>query len=361
MSGPPLVSVVMPVFNGERFVAEAVASLQRQSLRDFELLVVDDGSTDAGVDIVERRALSDPRLVVIRPGRVGLVAALNLGLERATAPLLARMDADDVAHPRRLERQVAFLARNPDVGLVGTAYRVIGPDGRRGRVLRLPPSDPGVRWLGLLASPFAHPTVMLRRRLLLEHGLRYDAAMSGAEDFDLWQRALTVTKGRNLPRVLLSYRVHAASVSREHRARQLAASDAVALRELARLGVGARLDGATVRDLRALFVGGGEAVAGGPARVAALASAYLDLFDSFAATLRSAEARTLGHQVAARLIVRLLRTAGVGAVRPLWRRLSTLGGGRSVAFLAVLARESLRLGFDRSWRREAAPGGGGDR
>ena len=112
----PAVSVLMPVFNAERYVGEAIESILCQSFADFEVVVIDDGSTDDSPNILAGLAARDSRLRVLRQGNSGVVAALNRGLKDCRAPLVARMDADDVAHPERLEQQLAFMKANPEIG-----------------------------------------------------------------------------------------------------------------------------------------------------------------------------------------------------------------------------------------------------
>jgi hypothetical protein len=204
------VSVLMPVFNGEAFVREAIASILGQTWTDFEFLIVDDGSTDATPRIVA--SFRDPRIrVITSPAREGIARALNRALAAATAPLVARQDADDVSHPTRIEKQIAFLDANPSVALVGTQVRVIGG---RGRFLQPPGwrralTHEGIRFQSLFDNPFIHGSVVFRRDAV---GL-YDATFTAAEDFDMWSREAARHTVRNLPEALLDFRVHAASMA----------------------------------------------------------------------------------------------------------------------------------------------------
>jgi glycosyltransferase involved in cell wall biosynthesis len=124
------VSVVMSVFNGERFLREAVDSILGQTYRDLELIVIDDGSADGSGEILAQRRQADARLRVFPQANMGLTRSLNRGVELSTGEYVARMDADDLSEPRRFERQVAFMDAHPDVGLLGTAYREIDGEGR---------------------------------------------------------------------------------------------------------------------------------------------------------------------------------------------------------------------------------------
>jgi hypothetical protein len=139
------------------------------------------------------------------------------------------MDQDDVALPTRLAKQVAFLSDRPDVAILGTAYWLIDQKGRHVDLKRFPTSDLHIRWTNLLAPAFAHPTVMLRRDLLLENGLWYDSAFPDVEDYDLWRRVLRHSRGANLGEALLDYRCHPGSMSSLRRATQLQSSDLLAL------------------------------------------------------------------------------------------------------------------------------------
>ena len=160
MDAAPSVTVLMPVYNGAAFLSEALESMFCQSLQDFELLVIDDGSTDATATILA--ACSDSRLRVVRNQlNLGLVATLNKGLDIARGELVARMDADDVALPARLESQMQFLSRHPEIGICGTWFRELR-DGKA-TLVRPPCTHDDLSAHLFFYSPFAHPSVMLRK------------------------------------------------------------------------------------------------------------------------------------------------------------------------------------------------------
>lgn len=206
----PLITVLMPVHNGAAYLAEAICSMQRQTVGDFELLIVDDASTDHSLDII--RQITDPRIRLIESReRLKLSGALNLGLDQARGRFVARMDADDISLPHRLERQARFLDQHPDIGFCGSWIRLFGAGPHH--VLRRPTTPALIHAFTLFDSPFAHPTVMLRRESFERHQLRFDGTYFPTEDFELWARALKCFPAANLPEVLLRYRVHGKSLT----------------------------------------------------------------------------------------------------------------------------------------------------
>src|SRR5439155_23933653 len=207
-------SVLLAAHNEARYVRLAVESVLRQTLRDLELIVIDDASSDETLGTLA--AISDPRVVVLgNDERLGLAASLNRGLERASGRYVARLDADDVALPRRLERQVA--AMRPGLAVLGSSVLELDVRGRPGRLHPMPPGTAAVPWHLLFSSPFFHPSVLLDRELLVAHGLRYDPAYLESEDYDLWARTLAVADGDNVAEPLLLYRRHSGQASERRR------------------------------------------------------------------------------------------------------------------------------------------------
>jgi hypothetical protein len=220
--GEPAISVAMSVYNGERFLDEAIESVLGQSMRDFELLILDDGSTDGSRRIIEAHAARDSRIrPIIRENR-GLIASLNQLIEEARAPLIARMDADDICKPERFARQFAFLEAHPDHGVVGCWAEDIDEDGEPYPV---PEHDHPLDHEAFLeaieqSEPLlCHPAVMFRRDIVRAAG-GYHAAFRHCEDLDLWLRLASSTRIANLPERLIRYRHYASQVSYRHAVEQ---------------------------------------------------------------------------------------------------------------------------------------------
>lgn len=206
----PRVSVLLSVHNGEPYLAEALASLREQTLGDYELVAVDDASTDGSRNMLKGFAGGTVR-VIVNPVRLGLTKSLNVGLAACGGEFIARMDADDTIAADRLERQVAFLDANPEVGVVGS-WMVCEENGVL-REWKAPLDHEGIVCELPFRSPLAHPTAMLRHAVIREHGIGYDESYTCSQDYDLWRRLSTVTRLANLDAFLLRYRVHGKSVS----------------------------------------------------------------------------------------------------------------------------------------------------
>ncbi|MBL7897866.1 MAG: glycosyltransferase, partial [Crocinitomicaceae bacterium] len=157
-----LISVVLPVYNGEKFLAESIDSVLNQTYKEFELIIVIDGSKDQSLEIA--RSYNDPRIRIhLNPINLGLVGALNVGLEQCTGEFIARMDQDDISVTSRFEKQINYLNLNPNVGVLGTAYRIFG---REEKDMILPQSNDQIKLLSFFKNPFCHPSVMFRRSVL---------------------------------------------------------------------------------------------------------------------------------------------------------------------------------------------------
>ena len=206
----PAVSVVMPVFNAAGHLAEALESISKQTFQNYEFIIVDDGSVDATPKILKRYASADPRVRVVTQENRGVVEALNLGCRMARGKYIARMDADDISLPERLQKQLEFLEQHPEVGAAGTWYSLIHKGGGDSQ----PPALEGsIRWTMCFHNCVCHPSAMMRRELL--ESLGFYRAVAHCEDYDLWLRALKVTSIRNIPECLFRYRISDRSVSKK--------------------------------------------------------------------------------------------------------------------------------------------------
>lgn len=215
----PAISVVLPCYNAAETLDEALASLTAQTFADFEIVAVDDGSTDATPAILARWAEAEPRLRLIALRHQGIVGALRAGMEVAQAPLVARMDADDRSHPERLERQLAFLECHPDIAVVSCLVAGFPAEHvREGfRVyidwLNSLVSDEEIRREMFVESPLAHPSVLARRAWIERVGGYQDRGWP--EDYDLWLRLyLAGAHFAKVPQVLLDWREHPVRLTR---------------------------------------------------------------------------------------------------------------------------------------------------
>ena len=208
----PLVTVLMSVFNGETYLKKAIDSILKQSYSDFEFLIINDGSSDKTAEILEHEAKRDSRIKVIDQDNQGLVASLNYGLKKASGQLIARIDADDIAYPHRLEKQVTYMAEHPDLLALGSAITLIDDQGRTLKQINYPTGTQEVRSAMMLGSKLAHPAVIMRREQVLQIGA-YREACRHAEDYDLWLRLLELGEIDNLNVPLLYYRQHDEKIS----------------------------------------------------------------------------------------------------------------------------------------------------
>ena len=222
--GQPQVSVVIPVWNGERYLREAIESVLAQNLEKLELVVIDDGSTD-GTSAILEEYVNNGRIRVHRQTNQGLVAALNAGLRIAQSKYVARLDADDICMPGRLAAQLRFLECHPEVLAVGGAIEMIDEHGhskgRRGYPVGQVAATSGM----LKGCTLAHPAVMMRKEAVQAVG-GYRTVFKHAEDYDLWLRLIEHGPVDNLAEVMIKYRVHPESVTHKYGTSQSLAAGA---------------------------------------------------------------------------------------------------------------------------------------
>jgi glycosyltransferase involved in cell wall biosynthesis len=220
MPSPPTISVLMSVYNGERYLAAALDSILAQTFRDFELILIDDGSKDASPGIVQDYAKRDSRIKLTVRENKGLTVTLNEAFAQSRGRFLARMDGDDVALPERFARQVELLDANPDVVLTGGYFQLIDGAGRLLTTLRPPTNDADIQAKLLQGhNAICHPCAMIRRNAMEKVG-GYDTRFKTSQDLDLWLRLGEVGKLANVPHPLLQFRLHESSVSETKREQQ---------------------------------------------------------------------------------------------------------------------------------------------
>ena len=208
----PKVSVVMPAYNAEKYIGEAIDSILNQTFTDFEFIIIDDGSSDRTADIV--KSYTDPRIrLLVNERNSGIVVSLNRGLQNATGKYIARMDSDDFSRSDRIKKQVDFLDNHPEVIALGTSFSTFG-EGIKSRQVKCE-ADARKAKVELIFSPcMAHPTAMIRKNILDNYGIKYNEAYVGTEDYALWWELAKYGDIKYLIEDLFKYRIHKSQVSR---------------------------------------------------------------------------------------------------------------------------------------------------
>ncbi len=205
----PKVSVILPVYNSEKYIREAVQSILNQTFTDFELLIFNDASTDNTLNIL--REFKDSRIQIINNEvNLRVVKTLNKGLDLAKGEFIARMDADDIAHAERFSKQLNYFKNHPQVDFCGTWVQNFGAEDL---IMRAAYTHDNIKARLLFLNPVFHPSVMFKRDSFKKYNLRFDESFTNAEDYGLWADAIDVIKFANVPEVLLKYRIHAENVS----------------------------------------------------------------------------------------------------------------------------------------------------
>jgi glycosyltransferase involved in cell wall biosynthesis len=206
----PKVTVLMPVYNGEKYIGKAIDSILCQTFSNFEFLIINDGSTDQSANIVN--SYNDSRIILIHNERnIRLISTLNKGLKIARGQYIARMDCDDISLPERLMRQYDFMEKNLDVGIVGSWMQIVDENEIPIRLVRYTAPPEQIPSILLFDNYFSHPSVFIRRSCLPSEG--YRLFFDYAEDYDLWVRVAENSKLCNLQQVLIKYREHSSNTS----------------------------------------------------------------------------------------------------------------------------------------------------
>lgn len=228
MTQSPIISVILPVYNCEKFVSEAVQSVLNQTFTDFELLIIDDCSTDATVSIIQ--SFSDDRInLICKEKNSGYTDSLNYAISIAKGKYIARMDGDDVCLPTRFQKQIEAMNANEEVILCGTAIQIIDSD----KILKHPINHDDIKVKLCFSNAFFHPTVMFRKDVFAN--LHYNKEFEPAEDYDLWTQLVFKGKVMNIDEVLLKYRVHQNQISNYKNEIQINAMTIAQLRMFQRL------------------------------------------------------------------------------------------------------------------------------
>ena len=209
----PLVSVILPVYNAEKYLNDSIKSIINQTYKNFELIIIEDGSTDKSLEIINK--FKDNRIKIIsHKSNTGLIYSLNEGIKISNGELIARMDADDISLETRFEKQVDFLNLNKDIGICSTWYRVIS----NSKMVKREETNPlKVKCKLLFGCPIAHPAVMMKKEILSNEKIVYSHEFLHAEDYELWIRLSHITHISNYPEVLLLYRFSPEQVSQKHK------------------------------------------------------------------------------------------------------------------------------------------------
>ncbi len=197
----PLISIIMSVYNGEKYVLKTIQSVLRQEYKNFEFIIIDDCSTDSSLQILNQ--VIDSRVIIIHnETNLKLAASLNIGLQMARGEYIARIDADDICTKKRFIKQIEFLERHKDISILGGNYWAFG--GSRGRS-HYPQEHEWIETGLLFENTMCHPTVIFRKNMIEQ---RYDETFAASQDYDLWTRLIGTNRFHNLPDIVLLYRVH---------------------------------------------------------------------------------------------------------------------------------------------------------
>lgn len=231
------VSVIMSVYNGEKYLVDAIDSILNQTFTDLEFIIVNDGSTDRSSEILSQKAFEDARILVLdNESNLGLTKSLNRALDKSVGKFIARQDADDVSDSSRLKRQLSVLSDNPEIGLVGTSVQIIDENGLVGRIYPALVHDTDIRWQMLFRNVFKHSSIVVRSEIINSHGIRYNEQLVYAQDYELWSRVLLYCKATNIDEPLVKYRVHGKQISTIFIQKQQKLADEIGAATLGRLG-----------------------------------------------------------------------------------------------------------------------------
>ena len=209
----PLVTVILPVYNCEKYLSQSIESIINQTYHNIEIIIINDGSSDCSIDIINKFKNIDNRIIIVSRENKGLIYSLNQGISIARGKYICRMDSDDIAMPDRVFKQVNFMELNPHIGVCGSWAELFG-ENVSNRILKHPPSNERMKPELLFSVCFIHPSTIIRKSIMIDNGILYDSNFRSVEDYHLWVVLSDLTEYHNLPEVLLKYRYVAESVSR---------------------------------------------------------------------------------------------------------------------------------------------------
>lgn len=233
----------MAVYNGEHYLQTAINSVLNQTYQDYEFIIINDGSTDASIEIINSN--DDPRIKLIHnETNLGLIGSLNKGIEKARGKYIARTDCDDLLEPDRLSKQVKVLEQNEDIVLLGSWMQLIDEHGQDLHIWHYPATDTEIRWASLFNTAIGHPSSMFRTDAARQ-SYGYSKDYIYAEDYDLWSRLSEVGQLANIPEALQKYRIHGGSVSTRNDVRQSETRLSISKRSIKSI-IGNRLDDSVI-------------------------------------------------------------------------------------------------------------------
>ncbi len=213
MEEQPLITVLMPTYKGAAYLRKTIDSILKQTFKNFELLIINDCSPDNTDEIIS--SYKDPRIRYIKnEHNLGISGSSNLGFSLARGKYIARQDHDDIAHPKRLQKQFEFMEAHPEVGLCGTGFKTFGT---KHKTVHYPQNDADIKALLLFKMPLAHQTSMMRKDIFIKNNIRYDESFTSSNDRKLWIDASPFTRFHNLPDTLLDYRMYKGMTSQTKR------------------------------------------------------------------------------------------------------------------------------------------------
>jgi len=214
----PLISIITPAYNREQYIQEAIESVQNQSVSDWEMLIIDDCSTDETVKVVQQYQAEDNRIILLKnPKNLGISATRNHGLQAAKGTYIAMLDSDDVLLPNHFERHISFFEQYPEIGVIGTWAKHIGKSNRQFTPEK---NDAQLRARSLYRCPMVHSSTMIRHEIIKTHQIQYSEDYPASNDYDFWVKLLPHTKFHNLQEYLVLYRKHDQNISVTNRTDQ---------------------------------------------------------------------------------------------------------------------------------------------